>query len=135
MSKLEVDDAVAKLAEIGQTGVKPSLAEPRRAPTEKELNETPLFMKSLPENYQDNDTIQALQSLTFDGSPDEVALQFKEQANDYFKGKRFKEAIQFYTQSINANPSDKSLLESLYSNRAASNLELRRCLMSSLFQF
>ncbi|EOR04963.1 Hsp70/Hsp90 co-chaperone CNS1 [Wallemia ichthyophaga EXF-994] len=125
MSKLEVDDAVAKLAEIGQTGVKPSLAEPRRAPTEKELNETPLFMKSLPENYQDNDTIQALQSLTFDGSPDEVALQFKEQANDYFKGKRFKEAIQFYTQSINANPSDKSLLESLYSNRAASNLELQ----------
>ncbi|TIA93314.1 hypothetical protein E3P99_00189 [Wallemia hederae] len=124
MSKLNVDEAVAKLAEIGNTGVNPSLAEPRRPPTQEELDQTPLFMKSLPENYEDNETIQALQSLAFEGTPDEVAAQFKEQGNEYFKGKRFKEAVQFYTQAIQANPTDKSLLESLFSNRAACNLEL-----------
>lgn len=132
MSKLDIDEAVAKLAEIGNTGVNPSLAEPRRPPTQEELDQTPLFMKTLPENYEDNETIQALQSLTFEGTPDEVASQFKDQGNDYFKGKRYQEAVQFYAQAINANPTDKALLESLYSNRAASNLELRA--LSSLFR-
>lgn len=125
MSNIDIEEAVAKLAEIGNTGVNPSLAEPRRPPTQEELDQTPLFMKSLPDNYEDNETIQALQSLAFEGTPDEVASQFKEQGNDYFKGKRYKEAIQFYTQAIDANPTDKALLESIYSNRAASNLELQ----------
>ncbi|EIM19250.1 TPR-like protein [Wallemia mellicola CBS 633.66] len=125
MSNIDIEEAVAKLAEIGNTGVNPSLAEPRRPPTQEELDQTPLFMKSLPDNYEENETIQALQSLAFEGTPDEVASQFKEQGNDYFKGKRYKEAIQFYTQAIDANPTDKALLESIYSNRAASNLELQ----------
>ena len=122
---LNVDEAVAKLSEIGRTGVKPSLAEPRKAPTQSDLDQTPLFMKTLPENYEENETIQALQSLTFDGSPDEVSQQFKDQANDYFKGKRFDEARKFYTQAIQSNPTNLALKESLYNNRAACNLELK----------
>ncbi len=54
----------------------------------------------------------------------EIALNFKEQGNDYFKGKRAREAADFYTQGINAKPTDQALLEALYLNRAACNLDL-----------
>lgn len=57
--------------------------------------------------------------------PLEIAQNFKEQGNDYFKGKRYREASGFYTQGIDATPTDKVLLEALLCNRAACNLELR----------
>lgn len=55
----------------------------------------------------------------------EVAQNFKEQGNDYYKGKRYREALGFYSQGIETKPTDKSLLEALLCNRAACNLELR----------
>ena len=54
----------------------------------------------------------------------EVAQNFKEQGNDYYKGKRYREALGFYTQGVEAKPTDPSLLEALFCNRAACNLEL-----------
>jgi hypothetical protein len=54
----------------------------------------------------------------------ENAQAFKENGNDYFKGRRFREAASFYTQGIDAKPTDPSLLEALFCNRAACNLEL-----------
>ena len=54
----------------------------------------------------------------------EVALNFKEQGNSYFEGKRWREAADFYTQGIDAKPTDKALLQALHINRAACNLEL-----------
>ncbi|KAI6047048.1 hypothetical protein EDC04DRAFT_579844 [Pisolithus marmoratus] len=85
----------------------------------------PLFMKSLPTDSTDDVAVQALQSLAHEGTPDEIAQNFKEQGNDYFKGKRYREAIGFYTQGINAKPTDNALLEALLCNRAACNLELQ----------
>ena len=55
----------------------------------------------------------------------EVAQNFKEQGNDYYKGKRYREAVGFYTQGLEANPTDTLLHEALLCNRAACNLELR----------
>ena len=54
----------------------------------------------------------------------EVARNFKEQGNEYFAGRRFREAQGFYTQAIDAKPEDPSLLEVLLVNRAACNLAL-----------
>ena len=105
------------------------------------LESLPLFMKSLPSEDSDDVALQALQSLAHDGTADgvlrlfflvmksvssslEIAQNFKEQGNDYFKGKRFREAIGFYTQGLDAKPTDPSLQEALYCNRAACNLEL-----------
>ena len=56
----------------------------------------------------------------------EIAQNFKEQGNDYFKGKRWREALGFYTQAINAKPTDPALQEALLCNRAACNLELSK---------
>lgn len=54
----------------------------------------------------------------------EIAQNFKEQGNDYFKGRRYREALGFYTQGIDAQPADILLTEALLCNRAACNLEL-----------
>ncbi|KAL5487906.1 CNS1 [Sanghuangporus weigelae] len=93
----------------------------------KEWDSVPLFMQSLPGPDEDvNDTaISALQSLAHEGIPDEIAQNFKEQGNEYFKGKRYREALGFYNQGIDAKPEDPKLLELLLCNRAACNLELK----------
>ncbi|KAL0949168.1 hypothetical protein HGRIS_014947 [Hohenbuehelia grisea] len=88
------------------------------------FDNVPLFMKSLPEDGDDV-ALQALQELVYEGTPDENAQNFKEQGNDYFKGKRYREALGFYTQGLDAQPTDTKLRESLLCNRAACNLELQ----------
>ena len=55
----------------------------------------------------------------------EIAENFKEQGNDYYKGKRYREALGFYTQGVDAKPENSKLLEALLCNMAACNLELR----------
>jgi hypothetical protein len=55
----------------------------------------------------------------------EIAVNFKDQGNEYFKGRRFREAVGFYTQGIDAKPTDPAVREALLINRAACNLELR----------
>jgi hypothetical protein len=59
----------------------------------------------------------------------EVAQNFKEQGNEYYKSKRYREALGFYTQGVDAKPIDAALEESLLSNRAACNLELSASLI------
>jgi len=100
---------------------------PQPAPIEEKLaafDSVPLFMKSLPEDSLEDPTVAALQSLAHEGTPDEIAQNFKEQGNDYFIGKRYREALDFYTQGIDAKPTDPVLIEALLCNRAACNLEL-----------
>ncbi|VDC04001.1 unnamed protein product [Peniophora sp. CBMAI 1063] len=100
-------------------------AAPDEATIDSFLASHPLFMTSLPDAESEDPTLAALQSLAYDGTPDEIASNFKSQGNEYFKGKRFREAAGFYTQALDAQPSDKSLLEALLLNRAACNLELQ----------
>ncbi|KAL4241503.1 TTC4 family protein [Abortiporus biennis] len=105
------------------------LPQPRPERSQEEVmaafESTPLFMKSLPEDAMDDPVISALQSLAHEGTPDEVADNFKDQGNDYFRGKRYREALGFYTQGVDAKPTDNVLLEALLCNRAACNLELK----------
>lgn len=110
---------------------------------DEELAKVPLFMTRLPE--EENDTLEALQSLVYDGTPEgirritcsiiisnnsfiEIAENFKNQGNDCFKeGKtKYQDAIQFYTRAIDTDCKDKKIIEACYANRAAVNLELRR---------
>jgi hypothetical protein len=57
-------------------------------------------------------------------SREDIAKNFKAQGNDYFKGKRYREALGFYSQGVDAKPTEVSLQEALLINRAACNLEL-----------
>ncbi|CAE6446460.1 unnamed protein product [Rhizoctonia solani] len=106
---------------------------------------TPLFMRELPTEHegevseQDQATLAALQSLIHEGDPEEIASNFKDQGNEYFQSRRFREAMGFYTQGVEAltiqsvdgkpkivevKERDRPLYHALLLNRAAANLEL-----------
>ncbi|SCV71965.1 BQ2448_4659 [Microbotryum intermedium] len=96
---------------------------------------TPLLMQSLPSDGPLNDTsgedtghntLAALQALAYDGSPSEIAQEFRDQGNQLFKQRKFKDAIGFYSRALDELGKDLSVEEkrTLWSNRAAANLEL-----------
>ena len=62
-----------------------------------DLNKTPLFMTSL----EENDDLEALKALAYEGTPLEVSTGFKERGNESFKERGFKDAKEFYTKAIN----------------------------------
>ena len=61
-----------------------------------ELNKTPLFMTSL----EENDELEAFKALAYEGTPLEVALNFKEQGNECFKERKWADAKEFYAKGI-----------------------------------
>jgi len=134
-----------------QDGTTPSLPPAMAALRDKsadeiltELNKTPLFMTSL----EENDDLEALKALAYEGTPLEVASGFKERGNESFKEKGYKDAKEFYTKGIDVlllevrkrqkgeKKSEEeggeeevkreiSVLEACLVNRAACHLELK----------
>lgn len=100
----------------------------------KELNRLPFFMTQLDETDGEggeNENLEALKSLAYEGEPHEVAANFKNQGNDHYKVKNYKTAVEFYTKGLDVECEDDSINSALYLNRAACNLELknyRRCI-------
>ncbi|KAK0101916.1 hypothetical protein ONS95_001272 [Cadophora gregata] len=62
-----------------------------------DLNTVPLFMTEL----EENDGIEALKALAYEGTPAEVAQGFKERGNESFAEKSWKDAKEFYEKGIN----------------------------------
>ncbi|KAJ3185662.1 hypothetical protein HDU87_000286 [Geranomyces variabilis] len=93
-----------------------------------DLMKTPLFMKTMPseKDIEENETLAAIHSLIYDGTPIEIATNFKNQGNEAFQeGKRgFKHAINYYTKGLDQKADDPKLNAILHTNRAAVNLEL-----------
>jgi tetratricopeptide (TPR) repeat protein len=109
-----------------------------------DLNKIPLFMTEL----EDNNDLEALKALAYEGTPLEVGAGFKERGNECFKEKGWKDAKEFYGKAINvllvevrkrqnATPAEKKaedkeevrkeigVLEACLVNRAACHLELK----------
>jgi tetratricopeptide (TPR) repeat protein len=106
-----------------------------------DLNKTPLFMTSL----EENDDLEALKALAYEGTPLEVSSGFKERGNECFTEKNYKDAKEFYSKAIQvlllevrkrqrgekteADGEDVKkelgVLEACLVNRAASNLSLK----------
>ncbi|EDO16486.1 hypothetical protein Kpol_513p2 [Vanderwaltozyma polyspora DSM 70294] len=100
----------------------------------EELNRMPFFMTKLDDTDGDggsNVTLDALKALAYEGEPHEIAGNFKNQGNDLYKVKRFRDARELYNKAIDVKCDDDKINESLYANRAACELELknyRRCI-------
>lgn len=64
----------------------------------------------------------------------EIAEGFRTQGNDLFKKRKFRDAMGFYTRAIEEVGKELPIAErrTLYSNRAACNLELGKTHLSSL---
>ncbi|KAK7202786.1 hypothetical protein BZA70DRAFT_285024 [Myxozyma melibiosi] len=69
----------------------------------RDLNRLPLFMTELDQTDGEggsNLMLEALQALAYEGSPVEIARNFKSQGNERFQVKSFKDAVEFYTKAI-----------------------------------
>lgn len=96
-----------------------------------ELNKIPFFMTEFDENEEENLQIEALRAMAYEGEPWEIANNFKRQGNECFKSKKFKDAIQFYTQALDQKTEKIEINIACLGNRAQCNLELknyRRCI-------
>ncbi|GMF74912.1 unnamed protein product [[Candida] boidinii] len=79
----------------------------------------------------ENLELEALKALAYEGEPDEIATNFKNQGNECYKEKKYKDAIEFYKKGLEIKCDVPEINGSLYLNRAACNLELknyRRCI-------
>lgn len=121
----------------GEPALPPQLAEYSNKTTDEvieELNRLPFFMTQLDESDGDggeNINLEALKSLAYEGDPDEIATNFKNQGNDCYKYKKYKDAIIYYTKGLEVDCQVPAIDSALYLNRAACNLELknyRRCI-------
>lgn len=116
-----------------------------------EMKKIPLFMTSLDDLDEDNEQLQALRALAYEGTRAEIAGNFREQGNDCVKQKQYADAREFYTKALQAlkgpaqpqppdeGPSDVQVIEvdeeaeekkervieeACYANRALCNLEM-----------
>jgi tetratricopeptide (TPR) repeat protein len=91
---------------------------------QNEINEIPLFMGSIG-TKELNVEQEAIQALVYDGTPEEIALNFKNQGNEVYQESPnlWKNALHFYTQGILQQCNDLKLNSILYSNRAAIYLD------------
>lgn len=121
----------------GEPDLPPQLAELAERSTEETValfNRMPFFMNKLNETDGkggENVQLEALRSLAYEGTAEEIATNFKNQGNDCFNAKQFQHAVQYYTQGLEAGSDDSLLNVALYINRAACNLKLknyRRCI-------
>lgn len=116
-----------------------------------EMKRIPLFMTSLDDMDEDNDQLNAIRALAYEGTRAEVAENFKSHGNDLVKTKHWSDAREFYTKALHAlkNPShpqpvedglpdvkvmeideeaerrrEVSIEEACYANRALCHLEM-----------
>lgn len=109
----------------------PQLSEFQNKTTDEvleELNRMPFFMTKLDNTDGEggeNKELEALKALAYEGEPHEVAENFKNQGNELYKCKRFKDARELYTKGIEIDCDDDKINDSLYANRAACELEIK----------
>lgn len=141
---MDAEDALISAWELrryvpksGQPDLPPQLSELAEKSTEdvmREINRLPFFMTEMDETDGEggeNMGLEALKSLAYDGEPDEIATNFKNQGNECFKARQYKTAVKYYTQGIEVECGVDAIVVALHINRAACNLELknyRRCI-------
>ncbi|SCV03209.1 LAME_0H08592g1_1 [Lachancea meyersii CBS 8951] len=121
----------------GEPALPPQLSEFQNKTTDEvleELNRMPFFMKTLDETDGEggqNTELEALKALAYEGEPHEIAENFKKQGNELYKAKRYGDARELYNKGLDVDCEVAEINESLHSNRAACELELknyRRCI-------
>ncbi len=111
-----------------------------------EMKKMPLFMTSMDDMDEDNDMLEAIKALVYEGTRAEVADNFRVQGNDCVKTKQWREARDSYTKALAAlkgpqqplpadaevvkideeaeEKQERTLEEACYANRALCNLEM-----------
>ncbi|CAI8022616.1 Tetratricopeptide repeat protein 4 [Geodia barretti] len=94
---------------------------------EEELEKIPLFMTRAPTEIdpQSAPALAALQDLIYqEDTPKSRALAHKEDGNEHFRKKRYRQAVETYSAAINQGCKDRELRAILFCNRATSQYRL-----------
>jgi len=67
-----------------------------------EMKKIPLFMTSLDDMDEDNDQLQAIKALAYEGTRAEQATNFRQQGNECVKSRLWSDAREFYTKALQA---------------------------------
>lgn len=106
----------------------PQLSEFQNKTTDEvlhELNKMPFFMTKLDNDNNNNVELEALKAMAYEGEPDEIATNFKNQGNDLYKVKRWKDARAMYLKASEVKCGVPSIEETLNLNLAACEMELK----------
>ncbi|GAB1518912.1 HSP70/90 co-chaperone [Rhizoctonia solani] len=103
--------------------------DPPSQPKERKLVDIPIFMrpgKTFPMNFPDNSHLPIVgEKEIFRGTPDEIALEFKTKGNAFFRMRKWWDAREAYIEAFEFGPTDPKLVELLWLNMAAANIELK----------
>ncbi|XP_011667766.2 tetratricopeptide repeat protein 4 [Strongylocentrotus purpuratus] len=94
---------------------------------QEEFDKIPLFMTEAPENIEDCPQLEALQQIKFaseESTREDDALMHKDDGNQWFKKKMYKQAVKAYAEGIKQKCADKDINAVLYTNRAAAHFHL-----------
>ena len=139
------DDSIRQ--PVASAALPPSDGKPRTADELlAEMKKIPLFMTDLEDMDEDNEQLQALRAISYEGTRLEQATNFKTQGNECVATKQWAPARDYYTQAIqvlrgpvqpldpNAEivevdevaeaKSERLVEEACYANRALCNLEM-----------
>lgn len=89
----------------------------------RDIKKSPFFMTEL--GSEENTAVEALKALVYDGTPEEIATNFKTQGNDCFQERKFRDALEYYTQALEQHCGDSTLEIACLGNRAQCNIELK----------
>ncbi|KAJ8669310.1 hypothetical protein QAD02_000569 [Eretmocerus hayati] len=96
---------------------------------QEEMEKHPFFMKEMPENpLEMSPLMEGLQQLKYSeeyNTPNELALNYKEDGNFNYKHKKYRLAILCFTKGISTKCEDQTVLAQLYSNRALAQFKLQ----------
>jgi hypothetical protein len=127
---MEDDNTLDKLFELASTtpALPPGLAELNSQSRDdffRDMERHPMFMRDLnPADPSDNPELEALKALAYEGTPQEIALNFKNLGNEAFREKKYRDALEFYARGFGAKSGESDIELSLHLNRAAVNLVL-----------
>ena len=98
----------------------------------EEMEKVPLFMTKQPDpNGPGNVVLDALQALLYEGSPEEIATNFKERGNEAYLAGQHNDALQFYSRGLEQiECGDGQLMATLHLNRAAVQMHLQNYRMA-----
>ncbi|KAG8729185.1 hypothetical protein FRC11_009334 [Ceratobasidium sp. 423] len=135
MARIMKDDGGPYMVRIKQRGpevydpekVAQTMVDPPPQPKDRKPEDIPIFMrKKLPINFPDNSHLPVVgRKELFRGTPNEIALEFKNRGNAFFRARKWWDAREAYIEAMEFRPSDLKLVEVLYLNMAAANLELK----------
>ncbi|XP_014661985.1 PREDICTED: tetratricopeptide repeat protein 4-like [Priapulus caudatus] len=120
----ELDEYIDKLASKGKSPYKDGFSQDN---WEEEMENHPAFMtRQLNEDEELPSLVAALQALKYDedDTPEEMALQYKDDGNVNFKAKKYKRAIDCYAEAIKQRCPNVELNTILHTNRAAAHFHI-----------